>query len=250
MYNASTLVKEIVNQHPSAIRLFDRLGIDYCCGGGRSIEAACAAASLKADSVLEQVSQCVAMESPGESKDFQTMPLAELTQYIVEQHHAFTREELPRLLTMAQKLASKHGDRYPQAKEIERLIFELWTEMNSHMMKEEQLLFPYIDDLARAAAAGEVAADPFFGTIACPIGAMEEEHEAAGALIAQLAKATDGYTPAVGACMTHRGLYFGLAEFERDLHMHVHLENNVLFPRALALENAQRKGEQAVLTTR
>jgi regulator of cell morphogenesis and NO signaling len=163
------------------------------------------------------------------------LTLANLIRYIAATHHDFIRAELPRLQFMARKVSSKHGQNHPAVTLVERNLTQLAEELMSHLGKEEQILFPYIEGLERSREGGE-APSSCFGTVESPIRMMIMEHEGAAALLEEMREATDGFTPWEGACPTSAGLYYGIAEFERDLHRHVHLENNLLFPRAVELE--------------
>jgi regulator of cell morphogenesis and NO signaling len=163
-------------------------------------------------------------------------PLGKLAQHIVEKHHAYVRAELPRLQMLAEKVVRRHGDTQPHLVEIQRLVGEISAELTQHLMKEEIVLFPYVTKLEYAELAGTAAPRACFDGVERPIAVMTQEHEHAGEALAQIRELTDGFTPPVGACPTYLAYFQGLHEFERDLHQHVHLENNVLFPRAIELE--------------
>lgn len=164
-------------------------------------------------------------------------PLSELVRFIVDHFHAGLREELPRLGQMAAKVLNVHGARHPEVlPELEATFRALREELEMHMMKEERILFPYVQRLEEMSAQGSALPASPFGSIEAPIGAMEHEHDDAGRALARMRELTGGYVPPEGACNTFRGLYHGLEEFEAVLHEHIHLENNVLFPRAARLE--------------
>ena len=223
-------IGELVAARPLLARLFDRLGIDYCCGGKQTLAAACQRHGLEVSTTLALLDSASAALAAGPAEvDAAAMGLTELADHIEATHHTYLKAELPRLVEMADRVAAKHGWRDGRLPEMAAAVNTLAVEMIDHMRKEEEILFP----LVRQIEAG--AADGFHcGSIANPIRQMEAEHESAGQLTARLRLLTDGFTPDADACNTHRALLGGLEEFEADLHRHVHKENNVLFPRALA----------------
>lgn len=228
-----TTVGEIVATHPLMARVFEALEIDYCCGGKRTLAEVCAPRGLDAKTLAATLAAAarLSMGSPV-AVDPAGLSLSALADHIEATHHAYVKSELPALLEKAERVAEKHGWRDARLPEVARTVAALRDEMFSHMMKEEQILFPIVRELER----GTAGASSHCGTIANPIRVMEAEHENAGGAIAYLRKLTDGFTPKPDDCNTHRALLAGLAQFEADLHQHVHKENNVLFPRALALE--------------
>lgn len=226
-----TTVGELVAARPLLARLFERLGIDYCCGGKQTLAAACARRGLEVATTIALLDSAGSMLAAGPAEvDAAAMGLAELADHIVGTHHAYLKTELPRLVEMADRVASKHAWRDARLPELAGIVRELAEEMSSHMQKEETVLFPLVRQLEAGAADGFHC-----GSIANPIRQMEAEHDSAGRLTARLRELTDGFTPNAEACNTHRALLAGLAEFESDLHRHVHKENNVLFPRTLAI---------------
>ena len=229
-FTSESTIGDLVAARPLLARFFEKLGIDYCCGGKQTLAAACARRGLDVATTLALLESAGALLAAGPAEvDAAAMGQAELADHIETTHHAYLKQELPRLVEMAHRVATKHGWRDERLAEIDATVLDLANEMLSHMQKEEVVLFP----LVRQIAAG--AADGFHcGSIANPIRQMEAEHESAGALTARLRELTDGFTPDAEACNTHRALLAGLAEFEADLHRHVHKENNILFPRARA----------------
>ena len=223
---AETTIGALVAARPRLARIFERLGIDYCCGGKQTLAAACARLNLDLVTTLAVLGSAVdsLTAGPGEV-DAAAMGLGELADHIEATHHAYLKAELPRLVEMADRVGTKHGRRDARLPGVASAVSTLAAEMLSHMQKEEHILFPLVRRI-EAGARGDISA---------PIAQMEAEHEAAGNLTAKLRLLTDGFTPNAEACNTHRALLAGLAEFEADLHRHVHKENNVLFPRALAL---------------
>jgi regulator of cell morphogenesis and NO signaling len=233
--SAETTVRDIATNQPAAIRVFERFGIDYCCGGRKPLTQACNELQLSVEQVIEKLEE--ASDTPASDEiSWQTAPLNRLIQHIVRKHHTFVRRELPRLRALADKVRARHGAAHPELQEIEALFGEVATELSSHMVREEQILFPYIARMEHMLAAGVAAERPFFGTVDNPVRTMVQEHENAGALLASIRRLSSSFQPPMGACPSYIGLYHGLEEFERDLHLHVHLENNILFPRAQELE--------------
>jgi regulator of cell morphogenesis and NO signaling len=230
-----TTVAEIAMEHPSSVRVFETLGIDYCCGGKRSLGDACARAALDVKRVLELLEKADRESQVQEPANWSDKGLAELIAYIVEKHHAFARQEIPRIEALLSKVVAKHGPTHAELQEIDQLFRAIAQELATHMMKEEQILFPYIARSEQAIAKGEPMPPACFGSVRQPIAAMVAEHDDAGALLEQIRSLSGEYTPPSGACPSFIALYRGLAEFERDLHRHVHLENNILFPRAITM---------------
>jgi regulator of cell morphogenesis and NO signaling len=234
----SRTVGEIVAEHPGTARLFQKYGIDFCCGGKRPLEQACQDKGIAAETFQTELDAVLAGPAP-DTRDWNRAPLAELIDHIVETHHAYLRSELPRLDTLLAKVLNAHGERFGNTLNPLAAVFSgLKEELESHLRKEEMILFPFVNQVEEAQAAGGRAPRPPFGSFANPIGVMEAEHETAGNALAEMRRLTGGYVPPEGVCNTFRALYWELDELERDLHTHIHLENNILFPRAIALQNA------------
>lgn len=231
-------IRDIVAADFRTAAIFERYGLDFCCRGNRTVEAACAEAGIEADRVQRDLSDATALPASGCAPRFDTWDLATLSQYIVSTHHGFVREQLPVLQAHADKVARVHGQRHPEMVEVAALVDRISVEMTSHMAKEEQILFPYIEQLAEASATGGPAPGAPFGTVANPIRMMEAEHDSAGGAMASIRSLTNGYRVPDDGCGTYTVLLQELEAFERDLHRHVHLENNILFPTALRLEAA------------
>jgi len=229
-------VREIAIENPSSIRVFESLGIDYCCGGKRSLSEACSKAAVDMDHVLDLLEEADRDSHREESGDWNSRPLSELIDYIVNTHHAFVRRETPRIESFLSKVVSKHGSSHPEVIQIERLFIAVGQELSTHMIKEEQMLFPFIQRMETAVQSGNPTPPAFFGSVKRPIANMVAEHDDAGALLAQIRQLSNAFTPPPGACLSFVALYRGLADFEEDLHHHVHLENNILFPRAIEME--------------
>jgi regulator of cell morphogenesis and NO signaling len=229
-------IREIVANDFRAAEVFQRHGIDFCCKGNRSIEEACRNRDVSAEEILREVGEVTATPASG-SPRFNSWDLKTLVSYIQGNHHAFVRRATPVLLTHTEKIAKVHGEAHPELREVAELFAAVALEMTSHMAKEEHILFPYIESLEEASAAGSAAPANPFGTVRNPIRMMEAEHESAGDAMARIRALTSGYAVPPGACTTYRVCLQELEAFERDLHEHVHLENNILFPRALRLES-------------
>lgn len=237
MSTPQTTVREIATEQPASIRIFEKLGIDYCCGGRKPLAQACAEHSLNVDAVLAAIADAEELHQPA-STDWTTASLESICTHIVETHHAYIRTELPRLEQFAQKVVSRHGDSHPELEKIAALIEELGTDLLQHLNKEEMILFPYITNLERNMANCGPRSLGCFGSVRNPIRVMTAEHDAAGGALAAMRELSSDFTPPEGACPTYRGFYAALADFEHDLHRHVHLENNVLFPRAIEMDES------------
>jgi regulator of cell morphogenesis and NO signaling len=234
MTTSQSTLRSIALAQPATIRVFERFHLDYCCGGNRPLAEACAQKNISVDAILAALAE--ATTAPEPARDFTQATPTELIQHIVSTHHAYVRSELPRLLPMAERCAAKHGPAHPEVIQSERQLRQLGTELLNHLSKEELILFPYIESLERFQNGVGPAPHACFPTVESPIQMMLNEHEAAGALLEQMRASTNNFTPPADACPTLVGLYDGIDAFERDLHRHVHLENNLLFPRAIALE--------------
>lgn len=233
-------VSDIAVERPASLRIFEQLGIDYCCGGKKPLSEVCNKLGLSIDDVLARIEKAEAANTVAAPTDWTLAPLADLCQHIVTKHHAFVRSELERLDKIVKKVVAVHGEAHPELFKIRDYFNDLNTDMTSHMFKEEHVLFPYIGKLERAAHGAELP-PACFNSVQQPINAMMNEHDIAGSLMAQTRTVTRGYALPEGACVTYRAMYEGLQDFERDLHQHVHLENNILFPRALKLEQELQK---------
>lgn len=238
MLDATKTVREFAVQMPQAPRLFEKLGIDYCCGGGKSLTDACAAANLRVDEVLSQLGAAATPQAI--NADWRTADLADLIEHIVTRHHGYIKQELPRLEALMNKVASKHGPKHTELLELQDLLAGVAAELTSHLMKEEQILFPYVIDCEQAVRDSHRLRPPMFGSVRNPIHMMELEHDSAGDAMKRMREITSGFTAPEDGCMSFKALYQGLNEFEADLHQHIHLENNILFPRAIELESRGR----------
>lgn len=219
--DGNTEVAQYVTERPSLATLFEELGIDYCCGGHQSLQAACQQRGLSLDQVLCQIGQ--GMREPSEP-NLQSLTPAELVAYIVERYHESLRRTLPVLTHQLERVVSAHGRDQPELLEIQQVFHEFSSEMMEHMQKEEQILFPLI-----AGSLQQVGCK-----LSNIIDRMESEHDSSAQALSKLRHLTRGYAIPDGACQTYRSAMSGLAELEKDTHQHVHAENHILFPQALA----------------
>jgi len=229
----ATTIAELAIAIPSAIPVLERLRIDYCCHGNEPIARSCRGAGITTDELL----QLIASETPASiTAPAPDQSLDRLTRFIVETHHQYTRASLLTMQTLAAKVRDAHGTRHPELTTLAKLAGEMMADLIPHMLKEEQVLFPYIETMEKAQRAGTEPQQPFFGTVKNPIRMMLLEHEVAGEKMAQMRTISFDFNTPEDACPSYRAFYNLLAEFEADLHRHIHLENNVLFPRAAAME--------------
>jgi regulator of cell morphogenesis and NO signaling len=228
-------LKDIVIRDPRTASVFDRLGLDYCCQGHRTLSEATLEQHIPVSEVIDEL--FALGPRPGHAAEQPTwLDLRDLTGHIVGKHHRYVREHVPILQGWLDKLVTRHGARHSELSEIRDVFAALSVDLLQHMAKEENILFPYIERLYADRSAGRQASASPFGTIANPIRAMENEHQHAGELLQRLRVLTNGYQPPADACTTYNVCFAELARFEADLHQHVHLENHVLFPKAMALE--------------
>jgi regulator of cell morphogenesis and NO signaling len=220
---ADLTLADLVNATPAAARTLELHGLDYCCGGAKRLDDACAEAGIDPDAVLQEL----AGSDDGSTPDWDRMSLGELVDHVESSHHGYLHSEMPRLSALAEKVAAVHGANHPELHEVRTTYEALRTELDPHLATEEQTVFPAI----RAVGSSE-GSDPEAG-IAEAIATLMVEHERAGELLTKLRELTVGYATPSDGCASYRGLYDGLAELERDTHLHVHKENNILFPAVL-----------------
>lgn len=232
-FNDHTRLGQIAAAFPPSMRVFEAHGLDYCCGGQRELGEACAAAGFAPAKVLEEIQQ-LRSSSIGSPKDWSKSSLTELIEHLLATHHVFTRTELARLAPLMDKVARVHGENHPELNTIRTFFIQMSDDLGPHLMKEEQVLFPYM----LALDAGETAPS-CFGTVANPIRAMLGEHDQVGELLHRIRDVSRDFALPAEACGSYQSLFMGLADLEADLHEHIHLENNVLFPKAVALEDAK-----------
>ncbi len=228
-------LKEIVTANFQAAAVFERYSLDFCCRGGKTIEQACAENGTDPFQVLTELAGIAHTEPGSNDQELQWNPEL-LIDHILRHHHAYVTKMIPVLYAHTQKVASVHGQHHPEVVEIARHFEQVSEELLQHMRKEEQLLFPYVRMLSSSVSEGHPIPAPAFGSVQNPIRMMEAEHQHAGDELYAIRSLSGNYTPPADACTTFRITYQELQEFERDLHRHVHLENNILFPMALQLE--------------
>jgi regulator of cell morphogenesis and NO signaling len=232
---ATLTVRDIALHQPTAIRVFEHLGIDYCCGGNQTLAAACAAVNLDAHAV--QLALEFAAGRPNlPQPEWSRASLELLCAHIVVKHHAYARRELPRLLDLAGNVLARHGDAHPELAAIHANLSQLEIDVNEHLAKEESVLFPYIVSLERSVTSPDLDPVSCYGFLPDPVAVLSHDHEDAGALLSQIRQLSHNFTPPLGVCLSYRIFYTGLQELEHDLRQHMHLENNILFPRAIMLE--------------
>jgi regulator of cell morphogenesis and NO signaling len=230
-------IGELAVRHPRLTAAFDRLGLDYCCHGDRSLAEACARAGLDLDRVVAELASALASApEPDLPEEWAHLDAPALCDHIVATHHRYLHGELPALDELADKVEAVHRDRHPELVEVRALVAALRADLEPHLLKEEQILFPAV----KALAAGERAFP--FGSIANPIRVMRAEHDAAGDILTRLRGITGGYAVPDEACASYRSLYERLAALDDDTHRHIHKENNALFPAALRLAGIERAG--------
>lgn len=228
--NTHNPVKDFVNHNPDiAIAVFNQHKIDFCCGGASKLDAACAKLGLEAPAILEQLNRAQHHTGKDSQKDWTALEPAELIDHIVDTHHRYLESVFPELLETAEKVVQAHGANHPWLGELLEHVHYLVEDLKPHMMKEEQILFPMIRNMEKGVVTGHC------GSVENPIRVMLMEHDRAGNLLHKINELTDGYTPPEDACETFKHLYKLLQRVEEDTHLHVHKENNVLFPHVLLL---------------
>lgn len=232
-------VADFVTENIKTAHVFKKYGIDFCCGGGISIEKACIKADVNIDDLLDDLERVE--NTTSRATDYNNWKLDFLADHIVNVHHQYIEDNIPMLKQYADRVAKVHGDHYHELLEIRELVHEVCGELAAHCKKEELILFPFIRKMVTAQKEETALDNPHFGSVDNPIKMMEDEHEEAGEIFARISKLSNSYTVPPGACNTYRAYYSKLQEFEEDLHEHVHKENNILFPKSLQLEKELRQ---------
>lgn len=227
-------VGQLVAERPSRARVFEKFGIDYCCGGRKPLDQACRDRAVDVKAVLDELRRNDERRAP--EQDWAVLGLTGLADHIEQTHHDSLRQELPRLDFLTHKVAAAHGQRHPELLRLRDVFSAFKTELLNHMQKEELVVFP----LCRRLQAGEVEAPASGVGLRRPIDVLTHEHDDAGEALAEMRRLTSGFEPPADACNTYRALLDSLKELEADMHQHVHLENNVLFPAALEAYAALR----------
>ncbi|MFN8053711.1 MAG: iron-sulfur cluster repair di-iron protein [Acidimicrobiales bacterium] len=228
--DGSTMLADAVDAFPQLARVFERLGLDYCCGGQRTISDACIAAGLDPMATIAEL----AVDEPAgvDGASWVSMTASELVDHLEATHHRYLWDEMPRVTALVDKIVAVHGERHPELVGIAACVARVFADLGPHMMKEERVLFPMIRELDASSEARVFHC----GTLRNPISVMLSEHDAVGALLAELRHLTGDYTAPVDGCATYAACFAALAEIEADTHLHIHKENNVLFPLVVRLE--------------
>lgn len=228
-------VREIAQTQPSSIRVFEQFGIEYCCGGRKPLAEACAAKDIDVETVIAALDTASRSEN-FKARDWTKESLADLTEHIVATHHAYCKGELPRLSGLAVKVVNRHGGTNPELLVIRAKLAQLAEELTDHLAEEEVVVFPSIVKLERKETSVGVELGESRASIGNPLALLIQEHDNAWVLLAEIRSLSRDFVTPEYACTTYHAFFDGLRDFERDLHRHVHLENNILFPRAIELE--------------
>ena len=233
---ATTTVGELAATMPQTARIFEKFGIDYCCGGRRTLTDACASEGKDLNEILSAIESASAKANT--DANYSSLGQAQLVNHIVTTHHAFTRAEIARLSKLIERVVAAHATRHPELLSVQNVFGNLADDLVPHMVREENVLFPYIAKIEASVAAGSSCPMPPFVTVQNPIRMMLFEHDLAGELLRELRRMTSDYTPPADGCISYKALYSALENFEQDIHQHIHLENNLLFPRAVEMEKS------------
>ena len=235
--SATTKVRDIALEFPQATRVLEKLKIDYCCGGDQPLGAACATGGVEMENVMKLIEQAGKTLAQGDGAlDLKRASLTELIGHILDTHHVFTKDEMARLEPLAEKVLTAHGENHSELLAMRDLLRQLFTDLKQHMFKEEQILFPFVIEMEKAQAQNRRPPFAPFGTVHNPTRLVLMEHDTAGGLLRELRKLSGDYQAPPDACISYKTFYEALEAFEQDLHQHIHLENNLLFPKAIELE--------------
>ena len=235
-HDVNVPVWQLVRGRQDRAQVLEGFGIDYCCGGATPLGEACARQGVSVEEVCRELEKNDGAHLDVEQIDWEAEPMARLVDHIVQRHHAYLREQLPRLGGLLEKVVARHGEQHPHLIELREVYAAMWNELLNHLMKEEVVLFPFVRELDQALRAGQPAPQFHCGSVRQPIHVMEDEHQSAGEALRRMRQLTLGFTPPEDACETYRVLMDGLIDLESDLHLHIHKENNLLFPRVAAAE--------------
>lgn len=230
---SSLSLAQIVNSNHKAASVFEKYHLDFCCKGKRSLEQACAEQQLTVSQITGELENIFENENKTDAIDFDKMNLTQLSDYIIQTHHAYVKNEMPQIYAYLQKVSSKHGERHSELYKIFQIFAAVKEEMEGHMKKEELILFPRIKELEKLADNENTNLQLNITYLQSPITMMEQEHDHAGNLLNDIRIFSNDYVPPPDACTTYRSCFAALKAFELDLHQHVHLENNILFPKAI-----------------
>lgn len=234
MNTKTDLIGDMVAEDFRTAAVFKKYGIDFCCKGGRTIEEACEKKDLDQNKIYAELESLPKAGASG--IDFKSWPLDLLADYVEKTHHRYVEEKTPIIQQFLDKLCKVHGGRHPELFEINDLFNASAQDLAAHLKKEEMILFPFIRKMVNAKISGQAIEQPHFGTVENPVEMMKHEHTVEGERLEKIATLTDGYTPPADACNTYRVTFAMLQDFENDLHTHIHLENNILFPKSIELE--------------
>jgi regulator of cell morphogenesis and NO signaling len=235
--DVNATVADWVKECPPTSRVFERFQIDYCCGGGNTLSQACADRQLDANEIVVELTHVVADPQHELDENWSEMCLTNLCDHIEQTHHAYLRDELPRLTDLVAKVVEAHSTNHPELCLLQQVFAGLKAELEPHMFKEEQILFPAVRRMESSASCPQFP----FGSVANPIHMMEHEHDGAGNALARIRELTDNYQAPADACSTFRVMLDSLKQLEADTHQHIHKENNILFPKAQQLEAARSR---------
>ena len=230
---SSLTLAQIVNNNHQAASVFEKYHLDFCCKGKRSLEQACLEQELPVAEVHKELEEIFAKKGKNAVIDFDKMSMTQLSDYVVQTHHAYVKNEMPQIDAYLQRVSAKHGDSHPELHKIFQTFTAVKEEMEGHMKKEELILFPRIKELEKLANNETANMQLNIGYLQSPITVMEQEHDHAGNLLNDIRILSSNYTTPENACTTYRLCFAALKAFELDLHQHVHLENNILFPKAI-----------------
>ncbi|ABQ05441.1 iron-sulfur cluster repair di-iron protein [Flavobacterium johnsoniae] len=228
-------IGSFVAQDYRTAAVFSKYRIDFCCKGNRTVDEVCEKQNIDADVLLQNIHEVIQSENNG-SIDFNSWPLDLLADYIEKTHHRYVEDKTHTLLAFLDKLCKVHGANYPELFKINELFIGCAGELSQHMKKEELILFPFVKRMTKTKESDGILSQPSFGSVSNPIAMMMHEHDNEGERFREIAALTDHYTPPADACTTYKVTFAMLKEFEEDLHKHIHLENNILFPKAVLLE--------------
>jgi regulator of cell morphogenesis and NO signaling len=238
----ATIAEVVTNDYRTAL-IFKKYGIDFCCGGKKSIARACRDKDINVEDLEKEIEELQNKPAEAEHK-FNDWSLSFLADYIVNVHHGYVNSNLSLITEFADKVARVHGEHHPETREVAQLWHSISDELTTHMKKEELILFPYIRKIDSInLGLGAIVPQPAFVAVSNPIRMMEQEHENVGTFMKDIQSITDNFTPPADACNTYRVLYAKLKEFQDDLFQHIHLENNILFPKAIILEEKLRNSD-------
>jgi len=230
-----SVIGELVAQDYRKAAVFQSNGIDFCCQGNRTIEDACNKKGLIPENLIKELN-AIGKQQTGNDINYQSWPIDLLADYIEKTHHCYVTEKIPILKPYLEKICKVHGSQHPELLEIKDEFFAGADELTNHMRKEEMILFPFIRSLANSKQKNQAIVSAQFGTVENPIHMMMEEHDVEGKRFRKIAALSNDYITPVDACNTYKVTFAVLKEYEDDLHLHIHLENNILFPKAIALE--------------